>query len=123
MIIDMPALAPFVKNGKLRGIAITAEKRTALLPEIPTSGEQGMPGLIAVNWFAIMAPARTPAPIIEKLYAALVKAATAPDMKEQFDKVGVDAYLHPSPEAFTSFLRQELTRWGKIAKDAGAKAD
>src|SRR5215210_3238670 len=123
MIIDMPALAPFVQNGKLRGIAITAEKRTALLPDIPTSGEQGMPGLIAVNWFGIMAPAKTPAPVIERLYAAFVKAASAPEMKEQFDKVGVDAYLHSSPEAFASFLRQELTRWGKIAKDAGAKSD
>ena len=123
MIIDMPALAQFVKDGKLRGIAITAEKRTPLLPDIPTSGEQGMPGLIAVNWFGIMAPARTPAPVIEKLYGAFVKAATAPDMKEQFDKVGVEAYTHPSPEAYTSFLRQELARWGKIAKSAGAKAD
>ena len=70
-----------------------------------------------------MAPAKTPAPIIERLHAAFVKAASGPEMKEQFDKVGVDAYLHPSPEAFTSFLRQELTRWGKVAKDAGAKSD
>lgn len=123
MIIDMPALAPFVKNGKLRGIAITAEKRTPLLPDIPTSGEQGMPGLIAVNWFAIMAPAKTPAPVVERLYGALVKAVNAPDMKDQFDKVGVDAYLHASPEAFTGFLRQELARWGKIAKASGARAD
>jgi tripartite-type tricarboxylate transporter receptor subunit TctC len=123
MIIDMPALAPGVQNGKLRGIAITAAKRTPLLPEIPTTGEHGMPGLIAVNWFGIMAPAKTPAPVIEKLYAAFVKASSAPEMKEQFDKVGVDAYLHSSPEAFASFLRQELTRWGKIAKDAGAKSD
>jgi tripartite-type tricarboxylate transporter receptor subunit TctC len=123
MIIDMPALAAGVQNGKLRGIAITAAKRTPLLPEIPTTAEQGMPGLIAVNWFGIMAPAKTPAPVIEKLYAAFVKAASAPEMKEQFDKVGVDAYLHSSPEAFASFLRQELTRWGKIAKDAGAKSD
>jgi tripartite-type tricarboxylate transporter receptor subunit TctC len=123
MIIDMPALAPFVKNGKLRGIAMTSEKRTPLLPEIPTSGEQGMPGLIAVNWFGIMAPAKTSAPFVEKLHGAFVKAATAPDMKDQFDKVGVEAYVQPSPEAFTGFLKQELTRWGKIAKESGAKAD
>jgi len=123
MIIDMPALAPGVKSGKLRGIAITAEKRTPLLPELPTTAEQGMPGLIAVNWFGIMAPAKTPAPVIERLYGAFVKAATAPEMKEQFDKVGVDPYVHASPEAFTGFLRQELTRWGKIAKESGAKSD
>src|SRR5436190_7479610 len=98
MIIDMPALAPGVKSGKLRGIAITADKRTPLLPEIPTSAEQGMPGLVAVNWFAIMAPAKTPAPIVARLYGALAKALNAPDMKDQFDKVGVDAYLHASPD-------------------------
>ena len=122
-IVDVPVLAPGVKSGKLRGIAITAEKRTPLLPDIPTSGEQGMPGLIAVNWFAIMAPARTPPAIIERLHGAIVKAMSAPDMKEQLDKLGVEAYFQPSPDAFMRFLRAELTRWGKIAKDAGAKAD
>ena len=123
MIIDMPALAPGVKSGKLRGIAVTAEKRSPLLPDLATTGEQGMPALIAVNWFAIMAPAKTPKPVVDRLYDAIVKAATAPEMKQQFDTVGVEVLVQPSTEAFTAFLKNDLVRWGKVAKESGAKAD
>ena len=123
IIVDVPVLAPGVKSGKLRGIAVTADKRTPLLPDLATAPEQGLPGLIAVNWFAIMAPAKTPRAIVEQLHAAIVKAATAPDMKEQFDKLGVDVFVQPSPDAFMSFLREDLKRWGKVAKESGAKAD
>ena len=122
-IIDVPVLAPGVKSGKLRGIAVTAEKRTPLLPELATAPEQGMPGLIAVNWFAIMAPAKTPKPIVDRLFAAIQQAATAPDITEQFRAQGVEAYLQPSPEAFAKFLRADLERWGKLAKESGARAD
>jgi tripartite-type tricarboxylate transporter receptor subunit TctC len=123
MIVDVPVLAPSVKSGKLRGIAVTAEKRTPLLPDLPTAPEQGMPGLIAVNWFAIMAPAKTPKPIIDRLHEAIVKAATAPDMKQQFDTIGVEGFVQSSPEAFARFLREDLVRWGRIAKESGARAD
>ena len=123
MIVDVPVLAPGVKSGKLRGIAVTAEKRTPLLPDLATAPEQGMPALIAVNWFAIMAPAKTPKPIIDRLHEAIVKAATAPEMKQQFDTIGVEAFVQPSPEAFTTFLRNDLVRWGRIAKESGARAD
>jgi tripartite-type tricarboxylate transporter receptor subunit TctC len=123
MIVDVPVLAPGVKSGKLRGIAVTAEKRTPLLPDLPTAPEQGMPGLIAVNWFAIMAPAKTPKPIIDRLHEAIVKAATAPDMKQQFDTIGVEGFVQSSPEAFARFLREDLVRWGRIAKESGARAD
>lgn len=123
MIMDLPVPLPHVKSGKLRGIAITAEKRTELLPELPTSVEQGMPGVIAVNWFAIMAPAKTPKPIVDRLYTTVVQAATAPDMKDQFRAQGVEALVQPSPDAFTSFLRKDLERWAKVAKESGARAD
>jgi tripartite-type tricarboxylate transporter receptor subunit TctC len=123
MIVDVPVLAPGVKSGKLRGIAVTAERRTPLLPDLPTAPEQGMPGLIAVNWFAIMAPAKTPKPIIDKLHDAIVKATTAPEMKQQFDTIGVEVFVQPSPEAFAEFLRNDLVRWGRIAKESGARAD
>jgi tripartite-type tricarboxylate transporter receptor subunit TctC len=123
MIVDVPVLAPGVKSGKLRGIAVTAEKRTPLLPDLATAPEQGMPGLIAVNWFAIMAPAKTPKPIVDRLYAAIAQAANAPDMNEQFRAQGVEPYVQPSPEAFTSFLRKDLERWGRVAKESGARAE
>lgn len=123
MIMDLPPLLPHVKSGKLRGIAVTAPMRTALLPDLPTSGEQGLPGLIAVNWFAIMAPAKTPKAIVDRLHGAIVQVATSAEMKDQFRTLGIDAFVQPSPEAFMSFLREDIARWGKIAKESGAKAD
>lgn len=123
MIMDLPPLLPHVKSGRLRGIAVTAGKRAELLPDLPTSGEQGLPGLIAVNWFAIMAPAKTPKTIVDRLHAAIVQVATSAEMKEQFRTLGIDAFVQPSPEAFTAFLREDIARWGKVAKESGARAD
>jgi tripartite-type tricarboxylate transporter receptor subunit TctC len=123
MIVDLPVLYPHVKSGKLRGIAITADKRTELLPDLATSVEQGLPGLIAVNWFAIMAPAKTPKAVIDRLYGAVVQASTAPEMKDQFRAQGVEAYIQPSPDAFMAFLKKDLERWSRVAKESGARAD
>ena len=122
-IIDFPVVYPHIKGGRLRGLVVTSESRNPLLPDMPTSAEQGLPKLLSVNWFAVMAPAKTPRPIVEKLHAALVKAATSPDVKERFTAVGVEAMTIKSPDAFASFLKEELVRWGKLAKESGARAD
>lgn len=114
---------PHVKNGKLRGIAIAAETRAPLLPDLPTAREQGLTNLIAVNWFAIMAPAKTPRPIVDKLFSAIAKAATAPEVRERLGAQGVEPFVSASPDAFVSFLRDDLVRWGKVAKESGARAD
>ena len=121
--MDFPPLYPHIKDGRLRGLVIAAASRSPLLPDLPTSAEQGLPVLLAVNWFAILAPAKTPKPVIEKLHGALVKATTAQDVKERYIKVGVESMTKPSPEAFAGFLKEELVRWGKVAKDSGARAD
>lgn len=123
MIMDFPAIYTHVKQGKMRALALAAEKRTPLMPEIPTAAEQGLQGLLAVNWFAIMAPAKTPRPVQEKLHASLVRVATAADMKERFNAIGIEAMTNATPEAFASFLQTELVRWGKVAKASGARAD
>lgn len=123
IIMDLPALSNFVKDGRLRALAVTSERRTNVLPEIPTSGEQGLPNLPAVNWFALMAPAKTPKLITDKLHAAALKALSLPQTKEEPAKVGVEPFTMPSPEAFRIFLGQEMARWGKVAKDAGVKAE
>lgn len=122
-IIDFPVVYPHIKGGRLRGLVVTSENRNPLLPDLPTSGEQGFPKLLSVNWFAVMAPVKTPRPIVEKLHAALVKAATSPDVKERFTAVGVETMTIKSPDAFASFLKEELVRWGKLAKESGARAD
>ncbi len=123
IIMDFPAIYPQMKSGKLKGLALAAEKRIAQMPELPTSGEQGMPGLLAVNWFAVVAPAKTPAPVTGKLYESLMKVIAAPEMKERLAAVGVETFTQASPDAFAGFLKDELVRWGKVAKASGAKAD
>jgi tripartite-type tricarboxylate transporter receptor subunit TctC len=121
--VDFPVLYPHIRQGRLRGVVITSEKRHELLPDMPTVFEQGYPGLFAVNWYAIMAPAKTPRAIIEKLHAATTKAVTSTDTKEKFQAIGVDPMTSASPEKFTGFLKQEFTRWGKVAKAAGVQAE
>jgi len=123
VVMDLPALATQVKGGKLRAVAVTNEERTSVLPEVPTSGEQGLKGVQAVNWFALMAPAKTPAAVVAKLNDALMKVCVLPEVKEEFDRAGVAAFTQPSPAAFRKFLGEEITRWGTIARDAGAKAN
>lgn len=123
VIMDLPALHQIVLDGRLRAIAITNKTRAPALPNTPTSVEEGVPSLLAFNWFAVMAPAKTPKPIIDKLHAALVKVARSPEVKDAMFKIGVEPLTHPSPEAFAAFMRDETVRWGKVARDSGAKAD
>jgi tripartite-type tricarboxylate transporter receptor subunit TctC len=123
IFMDFPAIYPQMKSGKIRGIALAAEKRIAQMPELPTSGEQGMPGLLAVNWFAIVAPAKTPAAVVTRLHTSLLKAIGGQDLKERLTAVGVETFTQNSPEAFAAFLKDELVRWGKVAKASGARAD
>lgn len=75
------------------------------------------------GWFAVMAPAKTPRRVVDKLHAALVKAVNAREVKEAMLKVGVEPLTHASPEAFSAFMREETVRWGKVAKDSGTRAD
>ena len=121
--VDFPVLYPHIKAGKLRGLVVASQRRNALLPDLPTSAEQGLPKLFAVNWFAIMAPAKTPRPIVDKLHAALLKSALSPELKERFVGIGVESMTVASPDAFAAFLKEELVRWGKLAKESGARAD
>jgi tripartite-type tricarboxylate transporter receptor subunit TctC len=123
ILVDLPSLYSMVGEGKLRAIAVTNDKRASVMPTVPTSGEGGLPGVLAFNWFAVMAPAKTPKPIIDKLYAALVKAVKAPDVVANLTKLGIEPFTQSSPEAFDAFMKSESSRWEKVAKESGAKAD
>ena len=121
MVEAFPALSPLVKQGRLRAIAVTSEKRNPLLPQVPSSAEQGLPYLVVANWFGFVAPARTPRPIVEKLHATLAKMPSQPDVKERFDALGLEPMTMASPDAFGGFLKSEIARWGKVAQSAGIK--
>src|SRR5690606_530403 len=112
---------PMVRAGKLRALAVTGDKRAAVLPHVPTSREQGYAGLYATNWLGVMAPAKTPQNVVDRLHAALVAAVSAPDTRERYAAVGVDPYVSESPAAFASFVRDEFARWEKVVRQAKVK--
>jgi tripartite-type tricarboxylate transporter receptor subunit TctC len=118
LVADLPAPLPHVKSGKLRALAVTSEQRSVLLPDVPTSREQGFPGVQATNWLGVMAPAKTPPALIERLRAAFVAAVGAADTRERYGAIGVDTATSQSPAAFGSFVRDEFSRWEKVVKQA-----
>lgn len=123
IVVDLAPQYPMVQDGRLRPIAITNSTRASLLPDVKTSVEQEIFDLLAVNWFSVMAPAKTPKPVIDKLFSAFVKAAGDPELIESLRKIGVEPFLQSSPEAFAKFLLSETERWGKVAKASGARSD
>jgi tripartite-type tricarboxylate transporter receptor subunit TctC len=123
IIMDLPAIHTMAREGKLRAIAVTNTERSPLLPDVPTSVEQGTPSLIAVNWFTVLAPARTPEPIVARMHEALTTAINAPDVREQYARAGVEPLTSASPAACRDYLAAEIARWGALAREAGARAD
>jgi tripartite-type tricarboxylate transporter receptor subunit TctC len=116
------AVLPFVKQGKLRALAVSSSKRISAAPDLPTVAELGYPGFSGVPWVAIMAPANTPAPIIAKLNGEVNKALNSKDIRDQFLAQGVEP-MQMTPEELGAFVKSELTKWTKAVKDSGAKVE
>jgi tripartite-type tricarboxylate transporter receptor subunit TctC len=121
LVSDLPSPLPMVRAGKLRALAVTGEQRAALLPDVPTSREQGYAGLYATNWLGVMAPAKTPPAAIERLHAAFTTAVAAADTRERYASVGVDPLASKTPAAFAAFVREEFARWEKVVRQANVK--
>lgn len=117
VLVDIAAPYPYIKQGRLRGIAVTGEKRAKQLPDVPTVIEQGV-NMVSLNWFALVAPAKTPQLAIDRLHSGLVRASQSSDVKERLDAIAVESYIHESPQAFQKFVHDEYARWGKVVKDA-----
>lgn len=120
IVMDYTPLKAFIDQGKMRAVAVAGETRSSLLPAIPSSTEQGFPDLIANNWYALVAPARTPQPIIDKLHAALVQASQSEEVKGKLAQIGSEVRTMKSPADFPAFLKTDLDRWGGVSKAAGA---
>ena len=110
-----------VRAGKLRVLAVTARERLAILPEVPTAAEAGVPGLEAVVWNGIFVPAATPGAIVQALHRELVRAYNAPEIREQL-RAGGSYAAADTPEEFAAFVRAEKEKWGKVIREAGIKA-
>jgi tripartite-type tricarboxylate transporter receptor subunit TctC len=116
-------LTPHVRGGKMRALATTGEKRHATLPDVPTLAEQGIPGVVALAWWGIFAPAGTPEPILRKFWVGLRTALDLPDVRKTLaGGVGMEI-VGASPSDTQKFLLGELARWGKAVKDHGVKVD
>jgi len=116
------AALPFVKQGKLRALAVSSAQRISAAPDLPTIAELGYPGFSGVPWVAIVAPANTPAPIVAKLNAEVNKALNTKELREQFAAQGVEPMVMNTSE-LSAFFKSELAKWTKAVKDSGAKVE
>ncbi len=121
--MDLPALISFIRDGRLKALALTSDNRVDFLPDVPTAQEQGLPSFSAVNWLGVFAPAATPAPVVDKLHAALKQVVADPQVREQLQRAAVVPHTSATPQAFQSFLAKENDRWGRIARESGARMD
>ena len=122
-IASVAALAANVKGGKLRALAVTGDKRSHTMPDVPTLAEQGFPGFSAFAWWGIFAPAGSPKQVLDKFHAELVKVLKQPDLRKQLtETLGMDL-ASSSPEALQKFLVGEIDRWGKVVRSNNVKTD
>jgi tripartite-type tricarboxylate transporter receptor subunit TctC len=122
MFVVGPSAVPQIKAGRIRGLAVTTTMRSAALPQVPTIAESGLPGFEAPAWNGVLVPAGTPAPIIARLHGEIVKALQLPEVLERIRSLGFEP-VGSSPQEFGNFIKSELAKWSKVAKEAGAKAE
>src|SRR5436853_457618 len=114
------AILPIVREGKLRGLAVTSLARSSNMPEFPTMIEAGVPDFEVTSWFGLLAPAGTPVPIIAKLHKQAVEIVRHPFMRENFGRIGLDV-VTDAPNVFANIIRTDTAKWAKVIKDAGIK--
>jgi tripartite-type tricarboxylate transporter receptor subunit TctC len=119
---NVPNLLQYVQAGTLRAIALTSDVRSAQFPELPTFAESGLPELVATYWNGVLAPAGTPASVIEKLNSVINDGLRSADMQASLRKLGSEPQS-ASPQEFTQFLNAEAQKWATVAKAANIKGD
>ncbi|WP_374122390.1 Bug family tripartite tricarboxylate transporter substrate binding protein [Variovorax boronicumulans] len=122
MFSDAPTALPQIKAGKVKAIAVASARRSALLPDVPTVAESGLPGYEAYSWAAFMAPAGTPGDIVQRLSADIGKALDDPQVKQRLYDAGAEA-MPTTPEAFGKMLHSEIVKWTKVVRTANIKVD
>ena len=123
MFFDPPITAvPQVKAGKTRALGVSTAKRLAVLPDVPTVAEAGVPGFEVLGWNGILAPAATPKPIIDKLHNEIVKVLRSPDVVERFTQNGVQAIAN-TPAEFAAIVKADVAKWAKVIQSAGIRPE
>lgn len=119
---SMPSSLPFAKSGKLRAIAVGGAKRSPAAPEIPTVAENGLPGFEVTDWQGLLAPAKTPAAIIERLNRETIRILNEREVRERLASAGLQTVTSTPPQ-FADFIRAEIDKWGKVIRAAGIKPE
>jgi len=119
---SLPPALPLVREGRLRGIAVTSLRRDAALPDVPTVAESGFPGFEALTWFALLAPAGTPAAIADRMNAEVNRALGSPEMRTRLDAMGFAPDARSRPD-FAAYLRTEVAKWAEVVRVSGATAE
>ncbi len=122
MFDSLPSAAPHIKAGKVRALAVSGEKRSPAFPDVPTMKESGYPELISYSWFGISAPAKTPAPIVERLAREMQVVLKQPDVVKRWEEIGAEASTM-TPAEYGAFVKAEMDKWTPIVKASGAKPE
>jgi len=122
MFPAIPGSLPHVRNGRLRGLAVTSAQRNAALPDMPTIAEAGLPGYDFQSWIGVVVPAATPPETVRTIHAAIVRVMSLPDVRESLTSQGNDP-LSSTPEAFGAFIREQVTRFARLIEASGMKPE
>jgi tripartite-type tricarboxylate transporter receptor subunit TctC len=122
MLLTIPAVMPFVSAGKLRALATSGRKRTPALPDLPTLEEAGIAGFEYAPWYGVFAPAGTPAPVLQKIHAAINKVLADPEIRDKLGKQGLEVHVM-SREEFAAIVQADLPKWAKVIKALGIKGE
>ena len=123
ILFDVPPVAlPFIKAGRVKALGVSGAKRASVLPDVPTIAEAGVPGYEADLWFGLWAPPGLSRDVLARLSGETMKLLHAPDTRKRFVELGAEP-VGNSPDAFVTFLRNEIAKWEKVVKASGAKAD
>jgi tripartite-type tricarboxylate transporter receptor subunit TctC len=117
----LPSVFPHVKSGRLRAIAVTTARRTTAAPEVPTVAEAGVPGYEMSQWYGLLAPAGTPAAVVERVNAEIGRALKHPELRSRFQADGAEP-SGSSPQEFGAFFKAEIAKWTRVVQKAGIKA-
>ena len=118
----MATALPFVQSGKMRALAVVAPKRSPMLPDVPTIAEAGMPEVTLSSWYGVIAPAKTPKPLIDRINHEIVQAIKSPDVQKRFTSASADV-IGSSPQEFQKVISSEIRTWRAVAKAGGIKAE
>jgi tripartite-type tricarboxylate transporter receptor subunit TctC len=119
---NIPAIQAHVKSGRLRALAVTASRRAAQLPEVPTMKEAGVEGVEVVVWYGVLAPAGTPRDIVQTLANGIMRATRDPEVRRRMLEQGAEP-VGSTPEEFAKLLREEVARWAEVVRISGARAE